>query len=93
MEPALRKALCSIEHLEILEDDVDLVPVFLPRSIPGARARINVELWKRELLTKSVLQELATRLAMAFKGVVGDSRAVKVVIYPYDVGERGWISL
>src|SRR5260221_14416036 len=93
IERALRAALVSVPELKINEDEIDLVPVFKPDGFHGTVTRINVDLWERNERTKDALQELATRVANAFKGVVGRERKVTVVIRPYDVGKSGWVSL
>jgi hypothetical protein len=92
VEVALRDALVSIPALEINAHEVDLAPVRAPDGFRGT-ARINVDLWERQQRTKSALQELATAVGHAFKGVVGRDRKVTVVIRPYDVGGAGWVSL
>jgi hypothetical protein len=63
-----------------------------PDGFHGAVTRINVDLWERNERTKEALQELATRVAKGFQGVVGSDRRVKVVIRPYDVEQSGWVS-
>ena len=42
--------------------------------------------------TNDALQDPATRIATAFRSVVGEDRRVKVVIRPYDVEKSGWVS-
>jgi len=93
LEEATRHALTSMPELAINDDEIDLVPVFMPDEFDGEVTRINVDLWERAERTKEALQELATRLADAFQAVVGEDRRVKVVIRPYDVGRSGWVSL
>jgi hypothetical protein len=55
--------------------------------------RINVDLWERTEGTKDALQELAMRVATAFRSVAGEDRKVKVVIRPFDLERAGWVSL
>ena len=93
LEKAMREALSSKPELKINDYEVDLAPVFKPDGFHGTVTRINVDLWERSERTKDALQELATRVANAFKGVVGRDRKVTVVIRPYDVGKSGWVSL
>jgi phenylpyruvate tautomerase PptA (4-oxalocrotonate tautomerase family) len=93
IEEAVRVALTSMLELGINDFEVDLVPVLAPEGFHGTVTRINVDLWERSVRTKAALQELATRVATAFQAVTGRDRKVKVVIRPYDVEARGWISL
>jgi len=93
IERALRDALASMPELRINDYEVDLVPVLKPDGFHGTVTRINVDLWERRERTKEALQELATRVANAFKNVAGKERQVKVVIRPYDVEQSGWVSL
>jgi hypothetical protein len=93
IEEAVRKALTSMPPLEISEMAVDVVPILAPDGSRGTVTRINVDLWEKKGRTKEALQELATRVAEAFKGVAGPGRMVKVVIKPYDIGRSGWVSL
>jgi len=84
IEESLSQALSSNPDLEIRQDEVDLVRATV--------ARINVDLWEHPARTKDALQDLAERVARAFRSVVGQERKVKVVIRPYDVGTSGWVS-
>ena len=93
LETAMREALSSKPHLQINDREVMLVPVLRPDGFHGTVTRINVELWERPELEKEALQELATRVADAFKAVAGRERKVIVVIRPYDVGGAGWVSV
>jgi len=79
--------------LEIDANAVDLVPILTPDGFHGTVTRINVDLWEKKVRTKDALQELATRVAEAFKRVAGPDRKVKVVIRPYDLDRSGWVSL
>src|SRR5258707_12123705 len=92
IEQALRDALVSMPELKINDFEVDLVPVVKPDGFHGTVTRINVDLWERHERTKDALQELAARVAKAFKAVAGRERKVTVVIRPYDVGTSGWVS-
>jgi len=92
IEEAVKRAMASLPGLGIDEDDVDVVPLWESDAFRGAVARINVDVWEGPSRTKDALQELATRVAGAFQGVVGQDRKVKVVIRPYDVGKSGWVS-
>ena len=92
IEQAVRNALVSMPELKINDYEVDLAPVFKPDGFHGTVTRINVDLWERPERTKHALQELATRVANAFKEAVGRDRKVTVVIRPYDVGKSGWVS-
>jgi len=92
IESAVKDALVSMPELNINEDEIDLVPVLQPDGFHGAVTRINVDLWERTERTKAALQELATRVAKAFRMVAGSDRQVKVVIRPYDVEKSGWVS-
>ena len=93
IEQALRTALVSMPELQINEHEVVLAPVLAPDGFHGAVARINVDLWERPERTKNALQELATRVAHAFKRIAGSERKVIVAIRPYDVEGAGWVSL
>jgi hypothetical protein len=93
LERAMREALSSLPELKINDWEVILVPVLRPEGFHGIVTRINVDLWERPERTKDGLQELATRVAEAFKRVAGRERKVTVVIRPYDVGGAGWVSL
>ena len=93
VEAAIRDALTSMPALEIHDHEVDLVPVLEPDGFRAAVARIDVDLWEHPERTRDALQELATSVAHAFRSVVGQSRSVKVVIRPYDVGRSGWVSI
>jgi len=93
IEHAVREALVSMPELKINDYEVDLVPVLRPDGFHGTVTRINVDLRERHERTKDALQELATRVAKAFKSVAGADRKVTVVIRPYDVGTSGWVSL
>jgi len=92
IENALKDALVSMPELKINDYEIDLVPVLQPDCFHGTVTRINVDLWERGERTKEALQELATRVAKAFKSVAGNDRKVKVVIKPYDVEKSGWVS-
>lgn len=92
LEAAVRDALSSKPELKINDGEVMLVPVLRPDGFHGTVTRINVELWERPELEKEALQELAARVAGAFKAVAGRERRVIVVIRPYDVGTAGWVS-
>jgi len=92
LEQAVREALSGKPDLHINDGEVMLVPVVKADGFHGTVTRINVELWERRELTKEALQELATRVAEAFKAVAGRERKVIVVIRPYDVGAAGWVS-
>lgn len=93
LEDAAKRALTSMPELAINDWEINLVPVLMPDGFDGEVTRINVDLWERPERTKEALQELATRLARAFKSVAGEDRKVKVVIRPYDVERSGWVSL
>ena len=93
IERAVREALVSMPALKINAHEVDLVPVFKPDGFHGTVTRINVDLWERAERTKDALQELAARVARAFKDIAGQDRKVTVVIRPYDVQRSGWVSL
>jgi len=93
LEKALREALVSLPELQIKEHEVVLAPVLAPEGFHDPVARINVDLWVHPARTKDALQELAARVARAFKRVVGNDRTVTVVIRPYDPGGAGWVSL
>ncbi len=92
IEKALKDALVSMPELKINDDEIDLVPVFTPDGFHGTVTRVNVDLWERAERTKEALQELATRVAKAFRDVAGRERKVTVVIRPYDVEKSGWVS-
>ena len=92
LERAIREALSSLPEMKINDDEVMLAPVLKPDGFHGTVSRVNVDLWERRDLTKDALQELATRVAGAFKGVVGRERRVIVVIRPYDPAAAGWVS-
>jgi hypothetical protein len=93
IEEAMRRGLTSQAALEINDDEVDLVPVYEPEDFRTTVTRIDVDLWEHPARTKDALQDLAVRVATAFRSVVGEERKVKVVIRPYDVGKSGWVSL
>ena len=93
LEEATKRALTSMPELAINDWEINVVPVLMPDGFSGEVTRINVELWERSERTKEALQELATRLARAFRSVAGEDRKVKVVIRPYDVERSGWVSL
>jgi ribosome-binding factor A len=92
IEEALRDAIKSMPALEIRDDEVDFVPVLAPDGFPATVTRIYVDPWEGPARTKDALQDLAARMAMAFRSVVGRDRRVKVVIRPYDVEKSGWVS-
>lgn len=93
IETALREALVSLPELKINAHEVVLAPMLAPEGFQDPVARINVDLWERPELTKDALQELAERMARAFRLVAGHDRTVTVVIRPYDPGGAGWVSL
>jgi phenylpyruvate tautomerase PptA (4-oxalocrotonate tautomerase family) len=93
IERVVAEALVSMPELKIDDWDVNVVPVQMPPGFHGEVTRINVELWERPERTKEALQELATRVARAFRSIAGEDRKVKVVIRPYDVETSGWVSL
>jgi phenylpyruvate tautomerase PptA (4-oxalocrotonate tautomerase family) len=93
IERVVAEALVSMAELKIDDWDVNVVPVQMPPGFHGEVTRINVELWERPERTKEALQELATRVARAFRSIAGEDRKVKVVIRPYDVETSGWVSL
>lgn len=93
IEQAIRQALTSMPELEIKPEEVDLAPVLAPDRFSTNVTRINVDLWIKDVRTKGALQELAMRVGIAFRAVTDESRHVKVVIRPYDVGLSGWVSL
>jgi hypothetical protein len=92
IEVALRDAVSSMPSLEISDDQVDFVPVCAPDGFDPAVARIFMDPWEGPARTKAALQELAARMATAFRSIVGQDRKVKVVIRPYDVERSGWVS-
>jgi hypothetical protein len=92
IEDALRDAIKSVPALEIHDDEVDFVPVHEPEGFRATVVRINMDPWVGPTRTKDALQDLATRMALAFQSVVGQDRRVKVVIRPYDVKTSGWVS-
>jgi ribosome-binding factor A len=92
IEEALRTAIKSMPALEIRDDEVDFVPVCAPEGFSPTVARIYVDPWEGPARTKDALQDLATKMATAFRSVVGRDRRVKVVIRPYDVEKSGWVS-
>jgi hypothetical protein len=92
IEEAVRHAMTSMPALEIHGHEVDLVPICEPDGYRAAVARIDIDLWERPARTKDALQDLAARVARAFRSVVGQDRKVKVVIRPYDVEKSGWVS-
>ena len=92
IETALREALVSLPELKINAHEVVLAPVLAPDGFHDPVARINVDLWEQPERTKEGVQELAARMADAFKAVVGRDRKVTVVIRPYDVAGAGWVS-
>ena len=93
LEEAITTALTSMPELAIHDREVNVVPLLMPDGFDGAVTRVNVDLWERAERTKEALQELAPRVAEAFRSVAGDERRVKVVIRPYDVAASGWVSL
>ncbi len=80
LEGAITRALTSMPELAVADWDVNVVPVLQPDGFEGEVTRINVDLWERPERRKQGLQELATRIAMAFQSVAGEDRRVKVVI-------------
>ena len=74
LEEATKRALTSMPELAINADEIDLVPVLRANDFDGEVTRINVDLWERAERTKEGLQALATRVAMAFRTVVGENR-------------------
>lgn len=93
LEEAVTRALTSMPELAINEWEVNVVPLLMPDGFEGGVTRINVDLWEHPERTKDALQELATRVAKAYRSVAGEERRVKVVIRPYDVEKSGWVSL
>ena len=93
IEGALRDAIASMPALEIHDDEVDFVPVLAPDGFDPSVTRIFLDPWAAPSRTKDALQDLAMRMALAFRSVVGDDRRVKVVIRPYDVETSGWVSI
>ena len=93
IEEAVRHALTSQASLEIRDHEVDVVPVYEPDDFRTIVTRIDVDLWEHPARIKDALQDLAARVARAFRSVVGEERKVKVVIRPYDVEKSGWVSL
>ena len=91
IEKALRDAIKSMPALEIHDEEVDFVPVSAPDGFRAAVVRIYMDPWQGPSRTKDALQDLATRMAMGFRSVVGQDRKVKVVIRPYDVEKSGWV--
>ena len=92
IEDALKAALTSIPEMAIKEEDIDIVPCFAPEGFHATVARIDVDLWETDYRLKAGLQELATRMATAFKAASSPKRKVKVVLQPYDVHRSGWVS-
>jgi hypothetical protein len=92
IETALREALVSLLELQLNAHVVDFVPVLKPDALHGTITRINIDLWEHRERTKEGLQELAARVAKAFRSGAGTDKQVKVVIRPYDVGKSGWVS-
>ena len=92
IEEALRDAIKSVPALEIHDDEVDFVPVWAPEGFSPAVTRIFMDPWEGPARTKDALQDLATKMAVAFQAAVGRDRKVKVVIRPYDVEKSGWVS-
>lgn len=66
IEDALSDAVASMPELKINRQEIDVVPVLKPDGFHGTVTRINVDLWERSERTKDGLQELATRIALAF---------------------------
>jgi phenylpyruvate tautomerase PptA (4-oxalocrotonate tautomerase family) len=93
LERATRRALNSMPELAINDREVDFVPILSPDGFDDGVTRINVDVWEQPERTKEKLQELAMRIAQAFRATVGAERKVKVVIRPYDVDRSGWVSL
>ncbi len=93
IEEAIRRSLTSQPALDINDGEVDLVPIYEPGDYRTTVTRIDVDLWEHPARTKDALQDLAMRVATAFRSVVGEERKVKVVIRPYDAGKSGWVSL
>lgn len=93
IEAAVREALASLPEAAIVAAEIDFAPVLAAPGLEPAVARFNVDLWVREERTKARLQELATRIAAAFRSVAGEDRRVTVVIRPYDVAGAGWVSV
>jgi hypothetical protein len=92
IERALKSALASLPEMMVSIDEIDLVPIRAPTGFDAAIARIDVDLWEQSYRTKETLQETASRMASAFKAVVGEDRKVKVVLKPYDIEKSGWVS-
>jgi hypothetical protein len=93
IEGALRDAIASMPALEIHDEEVDFVPVVAPDGFDATVTRIFLDPWVAPTRTKDALQDLATRMALAFRSVAGEDRRVKVVIRPYDVAASGWVSI
>ena len=93
VEEAIVRSVASMPELAINDWEIDVIPVLRPDGFERDITRINVDLWEHPRRTKTALQELATRVAEAFRSAAGQERHVKVVIRPYDVGTAGWVSL
>jgi hypothetical protein len=93
IERTIAGALVSMPELAINDWEINVVPIVMPDGFDGEVTRIEVDLWEHPARTKEALQELATRVAHAFRTIAGDDRRVKVVIRPYDVERSGWVSL
>lgn len=74
IEGALRDAIASLPALEIDDDEVDFVPVLAPDGFDATVTRIFLDPWVAPAQTKEALQDLATRMALAFRSVVGEER-------------------
>lgn len=66
IEDALSDAVACMPELKINRQEIDVVPVLKPDGFHGTVTRSNVDLWERSERTKDGLQELATRIALAF---------------------------
>ena len=93
IEFALKLAFTSMPEMAINHEEIDLVPAFSPDAYDAPVVRIDVDLWEQKERTKERLQELARRMAVAFREVVGADRRVKVVLKPYDITRSGWVSI
>ena len=93
IDETIVRALASMPELAINDWEIDVIPLLRPDGSDRDVTRINVDLWEHPDRSKTALQELATRVAEAFRSVAGAERHIKVVIRPDDVGAAGWVSL
>ena len=91
IKTALQEALVSLLELQINAHVVDFVPVLKPDGFHGTITRINIDLWERRERTKEGLQELAARVAKAFRSV-RNGQTSESGDTAYDVGKSGWVS-